>query len=338
MPKLTSRWRHLRQLVHRGLWTILLGLWGLFGLLATIRDNFIPIENRAAWDTLRVVPHWTLGIWISVFLAILVVGGFEGSYRVRREEEEARRPDSEALARYRASDPRIEVEKIESHEYNPYHISVDARVENPGESTILRSWTLSVARDTGAEVPGRLLSEDGWICYSYELTSDGRTGRVYNNSTPLRSGGTGEALLHFHFKEPLCALRLDERTRYTVSCRTINGIRVEGTMTGAPSAPDCRRLLDDAITMDHHLRLEPDPARTNLDRLHMARTMFDELVEAGATGSADARKSLFHIGMYLVLLSLEHHGMTEAYVRDFDRFRDGCVRGGIRKLGYAGDG
>lgn len=330
MDKLITRPRHLRQLIHRGVWMILLLLWGFFGLLATVRDNFLSVEARASWDTLRVIPHWSAVIWMMVFLLITMIGLFEGSYRIRQEAERI-------LAQYRAGDPRIEITKVVAHGFVPYQIAVHASVENPGEPTVLRSWALSVTNSAGEMINGRLLYTDNWLCRSYEPTKSGSVQAVDNATTPIRSGGTAEAVLNFCFAEPLFTLGLDEETRFTVSCRTIKNVRVEGTRQCVPSRPAYQWPLDDRRTMDQHLRLPDEPTRTNLDRLLVARALFDELVDAAARGSQEARTHVFHIGRYVAMLSLDCHGMTTEYVRDFDRFRDGCVRAGIRSEGYSGD-
>lgn len=148
---------------------ILLGLWGAFGVLATIRDNFIPVEYRQAWDTIRLIPKWDLTAWVLVFVLIVLVGLFEGSFRLRRELDGRLQETHEALEVYRSGDPRIEIIRLELDDVNPYRVVVGVTIENPGAPTILRSWEFELSTG-GNELPGRLWRTDDWVC-----TSSGQT-------------------------------------------------------------------------------------------------------------------------------------------------------------------
>ena len=80
---LVSRFRHLRRL-GSGVMLILGAPWTVLGVLMFIRDNLILPENRAAWDTLGLLPHWSASWWIVGALTIILAGVIETSYRLDR--------------------------------------------------------------------------------------------------------------------------------------------------------------------------------------------------------------------------------------------------------------
>jgi hypothetical protein len=264
---------------------------------------------------------------------VLVVVFVSGIARVAYGREKVLAADLES---YRAKDPRIEIREVEADDRSPYLIHLTASVENPGDATILRSWACTVTRSNGEVVLGRLTRED-WICQSYEAGTDGHSRAVDHAHAPVRSGGTASAYLSFEFERSLIELQLDAQTQFQVSCRTIKQVRVEGSAATELKRSTRPPELDDTRAIERSLGVSPDPERTHKDRLEMARTKFAVLADAGATGDANARKSLFHVGIQMLQLSRVCNGMTMEYVKDFDRFREGCVRGGIREKGYVGD-
>lgn len=323
-------------------WRVLVATYSVFGTAAAIVEK-LPPDLRAKWNKLWVVPSlvpdWPLLIWVAVGVGILAIAVVEGSYQHARVVADSRRPDDEALALYRFNDPRLVIEEVRQHALVPYRIEISAAVENPGEATVFRGWALTVTRGNGEKLVVHRQGSDAWVCRSHEPTADGRGTTLDHYRTPLRNGGVANASLHFDFSVPLLELRLDGATRFSLQCRTIKNIPVRSEdIVCAPSGPRYEWPLDEWQVLDRALRLTPDQQRTTEDRLVSARVLFEELVAAGATGNKDAREHIFHVGHHLLVLSRHHHGNSSQYVQDFENYRAGCVRGGIRRDGYDGDG
>jgi hypothetical protein len=60
------------------------GAYGIVAFLTFVRDNLLPPETRAAWDTFGLLPHWSLSQWLVGALAITLAGVIEVSFRLDR--------------------------------------------------------------------------------------------------------------------------------------------------------------------------------------------------------------------------------------------------------------
>lgn len=64
---------------------VLTTLFALLGIATFVRDNVLPPDRRAAFDTytlLSQLPQWQAPTWFALSLLFVVVGVLEGSYRL----------------------------------------------------------------------------------------------------------------------------------------------------------------------------------------------------------------------------------------------------------------
>ena len=103
MQPFTARFWHVKRLYDGWLVRVAGGVWFLLGALTFVRDNLLPPDRRAHWDTYVLVPHPGPTTWVLISLGVLLLGAIEGSYRLERQREEE-------LARFAEDSPRIEAE------------------------------------------------------------------------------------------------------------------------------------------------------------------------------------------------------------------------------------
>jgi hypothetical protein len=60
---------------------VISGVLAVLSFAANYRDNILPPEKRAAWDTYVLLPHWPASWWLVLALLVLVFGLLEASYR-----------------------------------------------------------------------------------------------------------------------------------------------------------------------------------------------------------------------------------------------------------------
>src|SRR5207245_4798613 len=76
----SARFRHWRALF--GPFGVVIGsVYFVVGVLTFIRDNLLPPETRATWDTFKLLPHWPMSWWLVVGLLTLLISLLEASYR-----------------------------------------------------------------------------------------------------------------------------------------------------------------------------------------------------------------------------------------------------------------
>lgn len=81
-----TRWQHLREVLLRPMWLIILAAWTAFSFAADIRDNFLAPELQKTWATRALLPNWDWHVWLVGVLIICVIAIFESSFRGRRED------------------------------------------------------------------------------------------------------------------------------------------------------------------------------------------------------------------------------------------------------------
>jgi hypothetical protein len=84
-----TRWQHLRQVLLRPMWLIALIVWSVFSFATDVRDNFLSLEIRQAWETravLRWLPAMDWHVWLIGVLTIAVLALFETTFRLRRDD------------------------------------------------------------------------------------------------------------------------------------------------------------------------------------------------------------------------------------------------------------
>lgn len=77
-----TRKDHLKSLWAEGLWGKWVGLaWFLLSAFPFVRDEFWRPDDENRWKLINLVPHWSLAIWATITLALLLAWLYESSYR-----------------------------------------------------------------------------------------------------------------------------------------------------------------------------------------------------------------------------------------------------------------
>jgi hypothetical protein len=76
-----GRVQHARRLIEGRVIPVVVIAYAVFGALTLYRDNFLPSDKRARWETLALLPRWSISTWVAIALAIVALAFFEGSYR-----------------------------------------------------------------------------------------------------------------------------------------------------------------------------------------------------------------------------------------------------------------
>jgi hypothetical protein len=85
LEPVTGRARHFHDSLLRPLWSwIAVGLVGVLGTGAWLRDEFLDAEHQRRLQYVNFLPHWPWHGWALALVSCLVVVLFEGSYRVRK--------------------------------------------------------------------------------------------------------------------------------------------------------------------------------------------------------------------------------------------------------------
>jgi len=77
---ITERIRIWRNIVFRGWWKLVWGIYVVVGLLAVVRAEILPQENIP--PIMELLPSWPWWAWALIGMGILYVATLEGAYRL----------------------------------------------------------------------------------------------------------------------------------------------------------------------------------------------------------------------------------------------------------------
>jgi hypothetical protein len=135
---LKVRVEHLWQLLHGWLFPVMGVAYALFGTATCFRDNLLSPEERAKWEVLKLLPHWPISWWVTIGLAIVVLGFFEGSFRLSRKLQGDLEQVHGKLREIESTKPIVTITAD----------GLDLRVENRGgAATFEAKWLVLEARN-----------------------------------------------------------------------------------------------------------------------------------------------------------------------------------------------